>query len=106
MVPITMRSQMQVLPLVDNLVYIWVHICQVIQKGAVVVNKKGAQKKHKDISTIDQESKRTRGWYVRVHHCCKTFAKFFSDMCLFRAHPLNSILRKRGFFSYARVFGQ
>ncbi len=47
------------------------------------VDKKTKQKflleKHKDIARIDQESKRTHGWYVRVRYQGKTHAKFFSD---------------------------
>jgi len=35
--------------------------------------------KHKDIARIDQESKRTYGWYVRVRYLGKTHSKFFSD---------------------------
>ena len=35
--------------------------------------------KHKDISRIDQNSKRTHGWYVRVRYFGKTHNKFFSD---------------------------
>jgi hypothetical protein len=35
--------------------------------------------KHKDISRIDQESKRTYGWYVRVRYFGMTHSKFFSD---------------------------
>ena len=35
--------------------------------------------KHKDIARIDQESKRTHGWYVRVCFQGKTYSKFFSD---------------------------
>ncbi|HIJ78711.1 MAG: AP2 domain-containing protein [Desulfobulbaceae bacterium] len=35
--------------------------------------------KHKDVARIDQESKRTHGWYVRVRFKGKTFSKFFSD---------------------------
>lgn len=35
--------------------------------------------KHKDIARIDQESKRTHGWYVRVRYQGKTHSKFFSD---------------------------
>mgnify|MGYP005840570735 CR=1 FL=1 len=35
--------------------------------------------KHKDIARIDQESKRTHGWYVRVRYYGKTYSKFFSD---------------------------
>lgn len=37
------------------------------------------QEKHKDIARIDQESKRTHGWYVRVRYFGKTHPKFFSD---------------------------
>lgn len=35
--------------------------------------------KHKDIARIDQEVKRTHGWYVRVRFQGKTHSKFFSD---------------------------
>ena len=35
--------------------------------------------KHKDIARIDQEIKRTHGWYVRVRYYGKTHSKFFSD---------------------------
>jgi hypothetical protein len=35
--------------------------------------------KHKDISRIDQETKRTHGWYVRVRYFGTTHSKFFSD---------------------------
>lgn len=35
--------------------------------------------KHKHISRIDQESKKTHGWYVRVRHLGKPHCKFFSD---------------------------
>jgi hypothetical protein len=35
--------------------------------------------KNKDIARIDQESKRTHGWYVRVRFQGKTESKFFSD---------------------------
>jgi hypothetical protein len=35
--------------------------------------------KHKDIARIDQEEKRTHGWYVRVRYQGKTHSKFFSD---------------------------
>ena len=35
--------------------------------------------KHKDITRIDQEEKRTHGWYVRVRFQGKTHSKFFSD---------------------------
>ncbi len=47
------------------------------------MNKSERQKvmleKHKDIARIDQESKRTHGWYVRVRFQGKTHSKFFSD---------------------------
>ena len=36
-------------------------------------------KKHKDITRIDQESKRTHGWYVRVNFQGEIKTKFFSD---------------------------
>ncbi|MBU0675366.1 MAG: AP2 domain-containing protein [Proteobacteria bacterium] len=35
--------------------------------------------KHKDVARIDQPSKRTHGWYVRVRFLGKTHSKFFSD---------------------------
>lgn len=35
--------------------------------------------KHKDIARIDQETKRTHGWYVRVSFHGKINSKFFSD---------------------------
>ncbi len=35
--------------------------------------------KHKDVARIDQETKRTHGWYVRVRFQGKTHSKFFSD---------------------------
>lgn len=35
--------------------------------------------KHKDVARIDQESKRTHGWYVRVRFKGTTYSKFFSD---------------------------
>lgn len=35
--------------------------------------------KHKDIARIDQEAKRTHGWYVRVRYLGVTHSKFFSD---------------------------
>jgi hypothetical protein len=35
--------------------------------------------KHKDIARIDQVSKKTHGWYVRVRYLGKTNSKFFSD---------------------------
>jgi len=34
---------------------------------------------HKDIARIDQESKRSHGWYVRVRFNGKNHSKFFSD---------------------------
>ncbi len=42
-------------------------------------DKKIVYEKHKDIARIDQESKRTHGWYVRVRYYGKTHSKFFSD---------------------------
>ena len=41
--------------------------------------KKILKTKHKDISRIDQDSKRTHGWYVRVRYFGTTYSKFFSD---------------------------
>jgi len=35
--------------------------------------------KHKDIARIDQVSKKTYGWYVRIRFHGKTHSKFFSD---------------------------
>lgn len=37
------------------------------------------EKGQKDIARIDQDSKRTHGWYVRVRFQGKTHSKFFSD---------------------------
>ena len=34
---------------------------------------------HKDVARIDQESKSTHGWYVRVRFKGKTHSRFFSD---------------------------
>jgi hypothetical protein len=44
-----------------------------------MTNKRKRISKHKDISRIDQESKRTHGWYVRVCFQGKEHSKFFSD---------------------------
>jgi len=41
--------------------------------------KKVVTEKHKDIARIDQEEKRTHGWYVRVRFQGTTHSKFFSD---------------------------
>jgi len=41
--------------------------------------KKILLEKHKDIARIDQESKRTHGWYVRERFKGTTHSKFFSD---------------------------
>lgn len=41
--------------------------------------KKILLEKHKDVARIDQEEKRTHGWYVRVRFKGKTYSKFFSD---------------------------
>lgn len=43
------------------------------------MEKKVMLEKHKDIARIDQEEKRTHGWYVRVRYFGKTYSKFFSD---------------------------
>lgn len=45
----------------------------------MVDNEKKVLEKHKDIARIDQDEKRTHGWYVRVRFCGKTHSKFFSD---------------------------
>ena len=37
------------------------------------------QEKHKGISRIEQDTKSTYGWYVRVRFKGKTFSKLFSD---------------------------
>ena len=42
-------------------------------------NKKFLLEKHQGISRIDQESKRTHGWYARVNYHRRTLCKFFSD---------------------------
>jgi hypothetical protein len=42
-------------------------------------NKRILLEKHKDIARIDQDIKRTHGWYVRVRYLGKTYSKFFSD---------------------------
>lgn len=41
--------------------------------------KKVIIEKHKDVARIDQEDKRTHGWYVRVRFQGTTHSKFFSD---------------------------
>lgn len=43
---------------------------------------KNQTEKHKDIARIDQDSKRTYGWYVRVRFKGKTHSKFFPDLKL------------------------
>ncbi|MCK4838000.1 MAG: AP2 domain-containing protein [Desulfobulbaceae bacterium] len=43
------------------------------------MSKKILLEKHKDVARIDQESKRTHGWYVRVRFLGTTHSKFFSD---------------------------
>lgn len=43
------------------------------------MDKKVLLEKHKDIARIDQESKGTHGWYVRVRFLGVTKSKFFSD---------------------------
>lgn len=44
----------------------------------MVANKSSAEK-HKDIARLDQPSKKTHGWYVRINFKGKTHSKFFSD---------------------------
>jgi hypothetical protein len=41
---------------------------------------KNQAEKHKDIARLDQASKRTYGWYVRVQFNGKIHAKLFSDL--------------------------
>jgi hypothetical protein len=41
--------------------------------------KRETASQHKDIARIDQESKRSHGWYVRVRFHGKNHSKFFSD---------------------------
>lgn len=41
---------------------------------------KNQAEKHKDIARVDQASKRTYGWYVRVRFNGKIHAKLFSDL--------------------------
>jgi len=41
--------------------------------------KKVILERHKDVARIDQEDKRTHGWYVRVRFQGTTHSKFFSD---------------------------
>lgn len=48
------------------------------QKNIVKVKTK--VEKHKDIARIDQEDKKTHGWYVRVRFQGVTHCKFFSDL--------------------------
>ena len=47
--------------------------------GGFMINMGGFMGKHKDIARIDQESKSTHGWYVRVRWIGETKSKFFSD---------------------------
>jgi hypothetical protein len=59
---------------------IWAGITEeVVQTGGKEMGKKLLLEKHKDIARIDQEEKRTHGWYVRVRYFGKTHSKFFSD---------------------------
>ena len=44
-----------------------------------MANEKDPGLKHKDIARIDQESKKSHGWYVRVRFNGKIHSKFFSD---------------------------
>jgi hypothetical protein len=44
-----------------------------------MTTKRVTASKHKDIARIDQESKRSHGWYVRVRFQGKIHSKFFSD---------------------------
>ena len=52
--------------------------------------------KLKSIARIDQASKRTHGWYVRVRFLGKTHAKFFSDrQCGSRENSLETAIKWR-----------
>jgi hypothetical protein len=44
-----------------------------------MTTKKETASKQKDIARIDQESKRSHGWYVRVRFKDKNHSKFFAD---------------------------
>jgi hypothetical protein len=55
-----------------------------------------SDEKHKDIARIDQESKRSHGWYVRVRFQGKTHSKFFSDRkCGSRENSLKAAVEWR-----------
>ena len=58
-----------------------VHISPIYQNNGFTMKEKQevTLKKHKDIARIDQESKKTHGWYVRVRFKGKVHSKFFSD---------------------------
>ena len=58
-----------------------VHISPIYQNNGFTMKEKQevTLKKHKDIARIDQESKKTHGWYVRVRFLGTTHSKFFSD---------------------------
>jgi hypothetical protein len=49
------------------------------KKGGKMTKQNDSVVKHKDISRIDQDSKRTHGWYARISFHGKTYSKFFSD---------------------------
>ena len=54
------------------------------------------EEKSKDIARIDQLSKRTHGWYVRVRFLGKTHSKFFSDRkCGSRENSLKAAVEWR-----------
>jgi hypothetical protein len=44
-----------------------------------MANMRKTASENKDIARIDQESKRSYGWYVRVRFKGKVYSKFFSD---------------------------
>lgn len=48
-------------------------------KKVIMATGKNTCSKQKDIARIDQESKRSHGWYVRVRFRGKIYSKFFSD---------------------------
>jgi hypothetical protein len=49
------------------------------QAEEVVIQPVSPDETHKDIARIDQLSKRTHGWYVRVRFLGRTHSKFLSD---------------------------
>ncbi len=64
--------------------------------GSMIDTNQDTEKKHKGISRIDQDSKRTHGWYVRIRFEGEMKSKFFSDKkCGGREKSLKSALAWR-----------